>query len=523
MYRVYGDIENRTHLFNTVMTNLRTTPSTRRTMYLGDLYSPRDSSQCISQIEQILNHHGIEIPVIFNDANIHDHDFLRSIWDDLYELKHIGIYKTSFVQFFAESPLKYQTDSGHIPHIKRGNNNGIVPRRFSNRRTPNAPNSDTRQASPPQENPREEVVQRSAEPVPQPQREPARQQSSNAYVPFHFRQNNQPIIQLRTTNRFNVLAEPEPETQTVTTPPPASPVTTRSTINDPVISEYNRRIDAMFADQPPNRPSTRQQSTRQPNHRTPIDYNQSLGSINGRNSPIFIFGNKDIYFMLQMKRPITFVTNDEHKLIVTYHSFRHHDNGELRTNKYTAHELNVMHAYISNCRHYYVDNNILYIHCYGNARKVRSLTFNKIVCGHNKGFGLFRDPDYTDKNIFMLDYTIIKIDSLIPPRVYFDVNESFVKMMDDRFYPTALPGCVLVSVSDRMVSSPNGDAYLDNANEIEVRRHIPREPVIPTIHNVPLSTRLHHVNRYTRLHDCYSDSELMEDRQLGKDNASREV
>lgn len=515
MYRVYGDIENRAHLFRTVITNLRTTPSYRRSMYLGDLYSPHDSSQCISQIEQILAHHEIEIHNIFNDENIHDHDFLRSIWDELYELKHICIYKTNYVQFFGESPLKYETDSGHIPHIKRGNNNGIVPRRLSNRRAQNPTQREEtqRDQSPPQ---REETQRDPSPPQQQPQRP---QQSSNAYIPFPFQQNRQPQHPLlRSTNRFNALAEHRVESPTTVV---SAPVIDQHVEADPIISEYNRRIHAMFADQPPNRPSTRRpESHRQ---QTPIDYNQSLGSINGRNAPIFLFGNKDVYFMLQMKRPITFVTTDDHKLIVTYHSFRHHDNGELKTNTYTAHELNVMHTYLSNCRHYYVDDNVLYIHCYGNARKVRSLTFNKIVCGHNKGFGFFHDDDYTDKHIFMLDYTVIKIDSLIPPRVYFDVSNSFVKMMDDRFYPTILPGCKLVSVSDRMVSSPNGDAYIDEENEIEIRRHRPREPVVPTILNVPVSTRLHHVNRYTRRHNCYSDSELMDDLQLDKQHTAHEV
>lgn len=415
MYRVFGDIEDKPKLFQTVMDNLSATKYDRRCIYLGDIYTAHHSTLCISQIEQILIKHNIEIVDLFNNDNIHDHNFLKQNWQQMYNDKHIDIYNMNYIQYFAHSPTIYPTDSGHI--LTR---------------------SHQRQTLQPT----------------QPQITKPKRSNNNKF---------------KSKNKFSILADNH------------QPQPLQSVINN-----------------------------------LPIDYNQSLGSLNNSTSPIFIFGNKDVGFVLQMLKHIKIVTTDEHSLIVTYHSFRHYDNGKLCTNIYTSHELNVMWTFISNCRHYYIDNNILYVHCFLNGRKLDPFVqFNKIVCGHHKGFGMLTSSEYNNKYIFMIDYTVIDNDMLIPSKVYFDVNKSRITMVDDRFFPTTARNCNLVSISEKMVNDPNDDGtnnfkprktFTEMLNGEVVIKHPFGNLYIPKFHQM---NKVRHLNRHTLRHDCYSDSELI--------------
>ena len=298
-----------------------------------------------------------------------------------------------------------------------------------------------------------------------------------------------PTPVLKTTNKFSILANDTSDS------PPQTPKKT-----------HNVRHQKLHP-----RGRTPQRTTPSSKPDKNIDFNQSLGSRNNADDPIFLFGNKDVAFIMQLLQPIKITVGDDHKLITTYHSFRKYDNGAIRVNSYTASELNTMFTLLSHCRHYYVDNNICYVHCYRNARYLDCLPFNKIVCGHNKAFGMFKDDEIKGKFIFMLDYTIIDDDNQLPPQVYFDVNKSRVIMNDDRFFPPAmLESCHMVSISENMLTTPIGD-WIDPANDIEVHH---AQSSLGAIISVPVVNQLRHLNKYTQRHDCYSDTELVDDDTL---------
>lgn len=433
MYRVFGDIEEKDAIFDTMMTNLRNTDTNRRIIYLGDFYSPWSSSKCIDQIKTILEYHGIDLLTPFTPANITDIPHVQCMWQELFDRKICNVYKEGHIQFFQTSPLSYPTDSGVIFKGPRRNIiNGV--------RTPQT---------------EENLPKPKSNPQPQPIR--------------------------AAVNKFSILANETSDS------PPQTP---KKMYKHPRQYQRARNVQSNI---------------------TNIDYNQTLGSTNKPNDPIFIFGNKDVAFIMQILQPIKITIGDDHKLITTYHSFRKYDNGAIRVNTYTAEELNIMYTLLSHCRHYYIDNNICYIHCYRNARYLDCLPFNKIVCGHNKAFGMFKDDDIRNKFIFMLDYTIIDDDNQLPPQVYFDVNKSRVIMNDDRFFPPAmLDTCHMVSISENMLTTPIGD-WIDPSNDIEVHH---TQSQLGAIHAVPVVNQLTHLNKFTQRHDCYSDTELVDDEQV---------
>lgn len=288
------------------------------------------------------------------------------------------------------------------------------------------------------------------------------------------------------TNKFSILADDDEDEDSDTPPPP------KKTTSHP---RGRRRGGSQRVSQPYHVDKS-------------VDYNQSLGSTNKPTDPIFIFGNKEVAFVRQLLQPIKIVVGEDNRVIVTYHSFRKYDKGAIRVNTYTAAELNVMYTVLNHCRHYYTDNGICYVHCYRNARYLDSIPFNKIVCGHNKAFGMFKDDEIRGKFIFMLDYTIVDDENLLPSQVYFDVNKTRVIMNDDRFFPPAMiDNCRMISVSDNMVTTQMGD-WIDPANDVEVHH---AKNVFGDINSVPIVNRLTHLNKYTQRHDCYSDTELVDD------------
>lgn len=260
-----------------------------------------------------------------------------------------------------------------------------------------------------------------------------------------------------------------------------------------------------------------------------ITDNQSLNSINNPSSPIFIFGNKEIGFILQFIKCSRINVNNN-KCIVMYHAFNYKNKGSLNVNTYSRHEINVMFAYLSNCRHYFIDNNIMYLHCFMNARMFQSLQFNKIVCGHNKGFGMFRDNKYKDKSIFMIDYTCIDDETLIPNKPYFDINYSRVIMNDDRFFPIIISSCTLISYSEKSIQSLQQQGNIYYTSSINETHNMFNDVDIIHLHdkfhaindnNKPLlikCDKLLHMNKYTIYHDSYSDTELLDDKEWDIDN-----
>lgn len=167
------------------------------------------------------------------------------------------------------------------------------------------------------------------------------------------------------------------------------------------------------------------------------NWNRSLGASNDPQSPVFILGNKEMAFMLQMVHPISLHTTSDHKLVIEYYSSRKRDNRKRCVNEYTFDELNIMYTYMSQIRHHYYCDDILCIHNYDNAKMFmgsahQGFNFTRIICGHNRGFGQFSDDKYRGKSIYMIDYTGRDDETNIPSKVYIDINDRKVIMYGNR-------------------------------------------------------------------------------------------
>lgn len=125
----------------------------------------------------------------------------------------------------------------------------------------------------------------------------------------------------------------------------------------------------------------------------------------------FLFGNKEIEFLSDIisSKNITKFTTNTHGTQTTYFNIpiTYFNNNtkleETTVNVYSYSQLNVMYNYLAHCEHYHVENNILYTHCYFNCNMIEGI--NKVVAGHNKGYGKFSDVKYNGMEIYLIDLT----------------------------------------------------------------------------------------------------------------------
>lgn len=98
-----------------------------------------------------------------------------------------------------------------------------------------------------------------------------------------------------------------------------------------------------------------------------------------------------------------------YEIRATYHN-AHTGEEEDCYRLFTRSQLNIMYNYLMNCYNYYIDNDTLYTHCYFNFDKFANYKYNlrKIVCGHNKGYGIFGDYKFRGLTIYMVDITTSK-------------------------------------------------------------------------------------------------------------------
>lgn len=122
---------------------------------------------------------------------------------------------------------------------------------------------------------------------------------------------------------------------------------------------------------------------------------------------IFILGNKEVEFVgdIVNSKLITKLSTKEgyvFSVLVEYYDTQKNKNERLiRT--YTPSQLNTMYNYISNCYNYYIEDGVLYTHCYFNNVKFDNV--NVVVSGHNKAYGKFRDERYNGLTIYIIDLT----------------------------------------------------------------------------------------------------------------------
>lgn len=155
--------------------------------------------------------------------------------------------------------------------------------------------------------------------------------------------------------------------------------------------------------------------------------------------PVYVYGNKELYFVLDIVNgEITCPKKLKHCIKVVHKT----KFGDTYTNIINVDELNIMYSYLSVGRHYFYADNTVYIHCYQNARHlIDAFKFDKIVCGHHKGRGIFVDPELSRKHptksenmlIFMNDYTGIDTDKVeLPSKLYVDITNGKINMHDNR-------------------------------------------------------------------------------------------
>ena len=126
---------------------------------------------------------------------------------------------------------------------------------------------------------------------------------------------------------------------------------------------------------------------------------------------LFILGNKEVIFVQELIacEHISKLPDNSFSVPAEY-KFKHVEEGRdpiKRTNYVFNHEeLNIMHAYISNCFNFAVVDETLYIHCYINYKHFKdSINVNRVISGHSKGYGRFVDSEFPGIDIYICDLT----------------------------------------------------------------------------------------------------------------------
>lgn len=150
---------------------------------------------------------------------------------------------------------------------------------------------------------------------------------------------------------------------------------------------------------------------------------------------IFIMGNKEAIMPETLHNSDAILLNEEGTHVTFHYKYiaRNPDNYKEFIRVPTIlvlsiHQLNVLFAYMHECHNYIVMDNILYIHCYLNARFVRC-KYTSIICGHNKGYGKFEDSKCKNKVIYMNDFTVVDdINAEINGPIHITVNNGNIEL-----------------------------------------------------------------------------------------------
>lgn len=128
---------------------------------------------------------------------------------------------------------------------------------------------------------------------------------------------------------------------------------------------------------------------------------------------LFILGNKEIIFVQEIitSEHIT-KTEDNIFNVPADYKHKHKTAGEPNIKhtdyKFSAHQLNIMHSFISICNNYAIINDILFIHCYINYKSFNDDVKKKVkhvISGHSKGYGHFIDTEFKGVDIYIIDLT----------------------------------------------------------------------------------------------------------------------
>jgi hypothetical protein len=123
---------------------------------------------------------------------------------------------------------------------------------------------------------------------------------------------------------------------------------------------------------------------------------------------LFIYGNKEVEFLYDIvnSKKVSKIVDENNEIkfsVLTKYLDTQEKNEKEITRIYSINELNVMYNYLSNCYNYYIENNILYTHCYFNNVKFDDIKV--VVSGHNKGYGRFIDTRYENLIVYIVDLT----------------------------------------------------------------------------------------------------------------------
>ena len=124
----------------------------------------------------------------------------------------------------------------------------------------------------------------------------------------------------------------------------------------------------------------------------------------------FLFGNKEIEFLYDMitsKNITKDLIDSNYYLTIPVSYFNPQTQKHISTiRKYSMKQLNVMYNYLTHCCNYYLENSILFTHCFSNYKKMEGTNIiNSVVAGHNKCYGKFVDYKSPSIDIYIVDIT----------------------------------------------------------------------------------------------------------------------
>lgn len=127
----------------------------------------------------------------------------------------------------------------------------------------------------------------------------------------------------------------------------------------------------------------------------------------------FLFGNKEIKFIHDILNSKNIqketIDNSSHLIIPVIYEDKNTNTTVENTITFSYHQLNVMINYLYHCYNYCIMNDILFTHCYFNyAKLMEGMNVKTVVCGHSRGYGVFKDSRFPEIDIYMIDFTGLK-------------------------------------------------------------------------------------------------------------------
>lgn len=175
---------------------------------------------------------------------------------------------------------------------------------------------------------------------------------------------------------------------------------------------------------------------------------------------VFILGNKECNLITDMHY-LSETNIIDGRFVGNYKYIFQHKTYQSKVS-FSLHELNVLITYLNLSSHFFIRNETLFTHIYVSGRYLMKIAklpnIRRIVSGHNRCFGIYRDPANSKIEIFMMDVSHEK-DSLIKNYILIQ-GDNIIFFTSDEIARSCINRCVF-SAKKTFLSSPTNTTTID--------------------------------------------------------------